>query len=331
MTQKYDRFKSAPWFQEGTRPPVLIGGAGGIGSWLTVLLNRAGFETYVYDMDILEEINMAGQLFAQESIGKTKVDALDDIVFRLCQEHIIPNFSKVDKDTMSNDIVFSAFDNMEARKDMFNSWLTANRGSSKAIFIDGRLTAEQLTIFSIIGNNENSINEYLTEHLFSDDSVADLPCTFKQTSHGAAMIASHMLEMFTNWYAGLLGKDMSRSTPFFWEYMIPIGFTSCREAINSSEQENVSLETDKYPLEVLLGEATTEKTNQILEEQEVVSSIDSNLTFEEIAAIDSYIEEEEELETLEASSPSDSFDFEEERSINPVEYPSPTIDDDLPL
>lgn len=230
MTQKYDRFKSAPWFQEGIKPSVLIGGAGGIGSWLTVLLNRAGFETYVYDFDRLEEINMAGQLFAHKSIGMNKVDALAEITQELCREQIIANFAKVDEKTMTNEIAFAAFDNIKARKDMFTSWVNNYRGNKEAIFIDGRLTAEQLTIFSIRGDDEYGIKEYQEDHLPDDSTIPELQCTLKQTSHGAAMIAAHMVEMFTNWYSVVLKTDESRYTPFFWEYLIPIGYCTQRDA-----------------------------------------------------------------------------------------------------
>lgn len=235
MTQKYDRFKAAPWFQEGIKPPVLVGGAGGIGSWLTVLLNRAGFETYVFDFDVLEEINMAGQLFMHDSIGKPKVTALDEITYRLCREHIVGNNEKVTEETMTNEIVFAAFDNIKARRDMFVTWAQNYRGRPDAIFIDGRLTAEQLTIFSIKGDDEFGILEYQSDELPDDSTIPELDCTLKQTSHGAAMIAAHMVEMFTNWYSGVLGKDDSRNVPYFWEYIIPLGFTSQRNSIRPTD------------------------------------------------------------------------------------------------
>ena len=62
MQQQYDRFKDAPWFPERDEV-VMIGGAGGIGSWLTFLLVRAGFKPTVYDFDVIEEHNIGGQLF----------------------------------------------------------------------------------------------------------------------------------------------------------------------------------------------------------------------------------------------------------------------------
>lgn len=51
------------------------------------------------------------------------------------------------------------------------------------IFIDGRLTAEQMQIFCV---TPKYISKY-KEHLFDDSEVEDAPCTMKQTSHSAAM------------------------------------------------------------------------------------------------------------------------------------------------
>lgn len=308
MTQKYDRFKDAPWFQQGVRPPVLIGGAGGIGSWLTVLLNRAGFETYIFDNDNLEAVNMAGQLFMHKSIGKSKVDALAEIVKELCQDDIIPNCEKVDETTMTNDIVFSAFDNMKAREDMFNTWLKQYKGNPKAIYIDGRLTAEQLTIFCVKGNDEKAILEYEKDHIFSDTEVEELPCTLKQTSHGAAMIAAHMVEHFTNWYAGILGKDTSRNAPFFWEYIIPIGYMSSRmsDNLDSSDKYDFKLplvgnifsdeeieEARQRADQIILGETEEIKIDDFLNERGLPNPTDPNsssafdfLNFEDDATLD---------------------------------------------
>jgi hypothetical protein len=329
MTQKYDRFKDAPWFQQGVRPPVLIGGAGGIGSWLTVLLNRAGFETFVYDHDSLEAINMAGQLYMHKSIGQTKVDALAEVVKELCQDDIVPNFAKIDETTMTNDIVFSAFDNMKARKDMFTTWAMNFKGSFSAIYIDGRLTAEQLTIFCIKGDDEKGIKEYMDFHLFDDSEVPDLPCTMAQTSHGAAMIAAHMTEFFTNWYSIVLGKDVSRNVPFFWEYMIPIGFMSTREAGQSFDSEIPPLQNEKE-----LGE-TVETDLTLQEIQEIGDFLNErhNPTSEEAKEFIDFIAEgiPNPVSPNQPSNSSDSLDFEED--VNPESLPTtnPTHIDDLPF
>lgn len=232
------RFKDAIWFPT-EEVHCIVGGTGGIGTWLTLLLARATFIPIVYDFDIIEEHNMGGQLFPKRLIGKPKVESLKEIVKDFTDTEITINNERYQKDSMSHHYVFSAFDNMKARKDMFEAWKeyvkdwreyidtikNLDEESNTTfpfvpIFIDGRLTAEQLQIFCV---TPDKIEEY-EKHLFDDSEVEDAPCTMKQTSHSAAMIASHMVGFFTNHYTNNVVKDKDRNIPFLWEYFIPLNF-----------------------------------------------------------------------------------------------------------
>lgn len=226
------RFKDAPWFPGEEEVNVIVGGAGGIGSWLTLLLSRAGYYPIVYDFDTLEEHNLAGQLYPKEEATKflPKVEVLKKVVQDYADTTIDINNEKYTAESMSHHYVFSAFDNMQARKDMFSAWCEYvkdwetsgedNPDKYTPIFIDGRLTAEQLTIFCV---TPSQIEDY-KEHLFDDSEVEDAPCTLKQTSHSAAMIASHMVAFFTNHYTNNVIGDKDRNIPFMWEYFIPINY-----------------------------------------------------------------------------------------------------------
>lgn len=226
------RFKDAPWYPKKDTH-VIVGGAGGIGSWLTLMLSRAGYKPIVYDFDIIEEHNIGGQLFGASNIEQPKVTALSGIVKEFADTDIMANNERYQRDSMSHHYVFSAFDNMKARRDMFDAWkeyvdewktmksMNPESGSyvnNTPVFIDGRLLMEQLTIFCV---TPDKIDEY-EKHLFSDDEVAEAPCTLKQTSHSAAMIASHMVGFFTNHYTNNVVGEDDRALPFRWEYFIPI-------------------------------------------------------------------------------------------------------------
>lgn len=218
------RFKDAIWFPKEQEFTV-VGGSGGIGSWLSVLLARVGITPIVYDFDTIEEHNMGGQLFGKTSIGKKKVDAIKHIIKDLCDTDIHAIDEKFTENSMSHIFMFSGFDNMKARTDMFNVWSNyvdtlSEEDKNKAIFIDGRLSAEQMQIFCVTPDRR----EQYKEHLFDDSEVADAPCTLKQTSHAAAMIASHMVGFFTNHYANIVTGEKDRSVPFYWEYFIPINY-----------------------------------------------------------------------------------------------------------
>lgn len=223
--EKHGRFKGAPWYSEDN-VYTLVGGAGGIGSWLSVLLSRAGFKPVVFDFDTLELHNLSGQLFMRSDVGKLKVEALRNIVDQVNEEDLQVFDEKYTQESMSNEYTFSAFDNMEARKDMFAVWKEANIGNANAIFIDGRLLMEQLTVFCITGDNYEAILEYEGEHLFSDDEVLEGVCTLKQTSHSAAMIASFMTSFFTNHITNVRAKSKVRNIPFQFQHFIPLNMTS---------------------------------------------------------------------------------------------------------
>ena len=90
------------------------------------------------------------------------------------------------------------------------------------IFIDGRLEMEQLQIFCV---TPDKMEEY-EKTLFDDAIVEDLPCTMKQTSHSAAMIASLMTSFFTNHITNVREGMIVREVPFYHEFFIPMGLTN---------------------------------------------------------------------------------------------------------
>jgi hypothetical protein len=222
------RFKDAPWYTQDDSVEVIIGGAGGIGSWLSFLIARAGFLVTLYDFDTVEVHNMGGQLFSKEHIGLAKVDAVKQTIKSFSDVDIYALNEKYTFDSMGHVYMFSAFDNMQARKDMFNRWKevvkdTTTYGAYTPVFIDGRLLMEQLQIFCVTKEN---MFLYEEEHLFDDSEVDDQMCTMKQTSHSAAMIASLMVGFFTNHITNVNQGSKVRDVPFLHEYFIPINLTS---------------------------------------------------------------------------------------------------------
>lgn len=221
MRQQHDRFKSAPWYAKED-VHILVGGAGGIGSWTSLLLARAGFKPLIYDFDMIEEHNIGGQLFSKKLVGKFKVDAIAQVIKEFSDDEVIVFNEKIDAGSPTNIYAISAFDNMIARQQMFASWQREFGENPDAIYIDGRLNAEQMQIFCLRGGDVANQANYAQEHLFDDAAVEDAPCTMKQTSHAAAMIAAHITGFFTNHYTNVVEKEQLRTIPYFWEYFIPM-------------------------------------------------------------------------------------------------------------
>ena len=225
MSNQRLRFSDATWFPRN-KEICLIGGSGGIGSWLSFFLSKIGFNIYLYDFDTIEPHNLGGQLFKQRHIGVLKVEAVQEIIAEYCEGKLNIFNERVTRDTPHHYFVFSAFDNMQARKDLFEVWkksLLEIPEGIYPIFIDGRLELEQLQIFCV---TPETMTRYETEYLFSDSVVQEVACTMKQTSHTAAMIGSLMTAFFTNHISNMYMQEDIREVPFYFEFVVPMNYVN---------------------------------------------------------------------------------------------------------
>ena len=223
------RFSSAVWFEAIQRQHVTLAGVGGIGSYIGFLLSRIKpSHVYLYDDDVVEAANMSGQLYMLEDVGKPKVEALRNLMRSFSNYYATTTFNqKFVTGCPCTDIMICGFDNMEARRTYYESWkahVTSLPEELRAncLFIDGRLAAEELQIFCITGVDTFYMQEYESKWLFTDNEAEATLCSFKQTSHVANMIASLIVNLFTNFVA--IRCDDLRDLPFFTEYTADMMF-----------------------------------------------------------------------------------------------------------
>lgn len=225
MDESTTRFSGAEWFSEIQKQRIIIGGCGGISSNLCFQLARMiPANITIYDDDTVETVNMAGQLFSRDDIGKTKVDAMAGMISsytNMVQFNAINE--KFTSTTEPGDVMMCGFDNMKARKTFFGSWFDHIEKKSmgeraKCLLLDGRLSLDTLQILCIRGDDEYNINRYQSEFLFSDSQAEQTVCSMKQTTYLACMIGSLMVNLFTNFVAGQLNPIIPYDLPFFTEY-----------------------------------------------------------------------------------------------------------------
>lgn len=222
MERENLRFQGLDWYSQDNAPVVVVGGAGGIGSWLSFFLARANFNVTLSDFDTVEKHNIGGQLFKRSQIGKYKAEAVGRNVSEFSTNTINAQIVKITEETATHEFMFSAFDNMDARRAMFKVWKRSWNSMNRPIFIDGRLNAEQFQIFCVTPENAD---EYERMHLFNDSEVEDAPCSAQQTTHTAAMIAGHMVGFFTNHITNINLREEVREIPFMYEYFTPMNLT----------------------------------------------------------------------------------------------------------
>lgn len=219
------RFSGAEWFEEIQTKRITFAGLGGIGSWACLLLGRMAIRTlYLYDDDVVEYANMSGQLYSRKDVTKYKSEAIEELLGLYTSTTSIYSFTRrFEEGETGTDIMICGFDNMAARKTFFNAWKThvealPDDAKPQCLFIDGRLSMDQLQVFCIQGTDTNAQERYENKYLFSDEEAEETVCSMKQTSYLAAMIGSIITNLFTNWAANLLNPVIPYDLPFFTEY-----------------------------------------------------------------------------------------------------------------
>lgn len=219
------RFSSAIWYENIQKKTVILAGVGGIGSYVGFLLARMKpASMFIYDDDIVEAVNMSGQLYGQSDLGRSKVSALAEMIRNYANySSVFAINERFTNESEAGDIMICGFDNMEARRLFFNKWV--NHVQSKpeeerknCLFIDGRLAAEEFQVLCIKEDDEYNINRYNNEFLFSDAEADETICSYKQTTFCANMIASYMVNLFVNFCANQCEPLIDRDLPFLTTY-----------------------------------------------------------------------------------------------------------------
>ena len=219
------RFSGALWYDKIQTKSVILAGIGGIGSYVAFLLSRmnVGFIT-LYDPDIVEAVNMSGQLYGNNSIDKFKVNAISNFIEEYSRYYTIAAINeKYTYESSAEDIMICGFDSMAARKVYFENWKDHVNNSPEnyrqnCLYIDGRLSAETLQVFCIRGDDKYNMELYEDLHLFDSSEADPTVCSYKQTTFMANMIGSIIVNLFTNFVANQCEPLIDRELPFFTEY-----------------------------------------------------------------------------------------------------------------
>lgn len=219
------RFSGAIWYERIQTKQITLAGVGGIGSYVGFLLARLKpAALYIFDPDKVEAVNMSGQLYGMQDINSFKVDALSNMLQNYANYYsILTHRGRFTQNQESTDIMICGFDNMEARKLVFNKWLnrveaTPEENRNQLLLIDGRLAAEEFQVFAIQGNDTRAIEEYKNNWLFNDNEADETICSYKQTTFMANMIASVMVNLFVNFVANECNPIIARDVPFITQY-----------------------------------------------------------------------------------------------------------------
>lgn len=220
------RFSDAEWFKKIQEKIIILAGIGGIGSNMAVILAKLNPSAiYIFDDDYVDALNLAGQFYSNEDIGKPKVEALSASVNKYTNYSSIFAINRryqIGEEIIS-DIMICGFDNMQSRRQFFTIWAShvlevpeEQRGN--CLFIDGRLTADEFQIFCMTGNDAYYMKEYKDKYLFNDHEAVREVCSYKQTGFLADMIGAYMVNLLVNFCANQVNPRRNMTLPFMISY-----------------------------------------------------------------------------------------------------------------
>jgi len=217
------RYSDAPWYNDlkNYTYDITIIGAGGIGSWVALLLSKFGIMMRLYDFDRFEKVNQAGQIFLANDVGLPKTLAVSKLLSAVNGNSPLNTYGRWDPGDPLSPITIVAVDNMSVRKRVFEDWSRKYSTRDKALFIDARLAAELYQIYTVKGTlsgpNALARDRYLKE-FFTDDQADATLCSYKQTAYVAAMLAGRIINNIVNHFSNTQPDLLPRLVPFFIEY-----------------------------------------------------------------------------------------------------------------
>jgi len=122
--------KSYDFFQPDKDTSMIhIVGCGSVGSTLAENLARCGVTRFtLWDFDTVEPHNIVNQMFTQKDVGKTKVEALRDIIIEINPDATETIKLKPEgwKGEIMSGYIFLAVDSIEIRKEIVEKHLTSS-------------------------------------------------------------------------------------------------------------------------------------------------------------------------------------------------------------
>lgn len=177
---------------------ITIVGAGGIGSFTTVLASKMGFTDIVlFDDDSFEAHNIPNQFASREQVGMSKVDAVKQTAESFGIASVFTRKRQVDENTLfSTPYVASGLDSMSARKATWEAIKTSNEDGSIKRYWDARIGGQGINIFSVDPNNPDEVAAFESVCLYDDSEASTAPCTARAVIDVMGYVASFMTTQF---------------------------------------------------------------------------------------------------------------------------------------
>lgn len=188
---------------EKLQMPILIIGAGSIGSWTALALSKLGCSNItIMDGDVVEEHNAGSQVYKASDEGMEKVQALSDKLRLLTdlQPQIIANHwdseNPEHKEMMYKYvIIIAAVDNITTRTQLFKNL------RDSVFFIDGRMAGNELEIYTVRGGVKEDEEAY-EKTLFAEEETTLVACSERSVVYNVFLMGGLIADIVKKYANG---------------------------------------------------------------------------------------------------------------------------------
>lgn len=153
---------------------VHVIGCGATGSRIALSVAKLGVEKIIcYDFDVVEEHNIANQIYGNNDIGKKKVEALKQIILNQTGVEIKAVDAEVDGSQVLRDVVFILTDTMASREKIWKEALRYN--FSVQLMIETRMDADNMQIYTVNPSDPDHVRRWEAT-LYPDEEAAESLC-----------------------------------------------------------------------------------------------------------------------------------------------------------
>lgn len=167
---------------------ITLLGAGAIGSAVALVLGKMGLgKLVVFDSDVVDEINLAGQMYFNRHVGTLKVDALAEVIGMFAETEVVAIPEAFDSQPVQG-LVITAVDSMRARRRL---WRHLRGRSDLPLLLDARMGGLVGEIHVVHPGSPLEEREY-RRTLHRDDEALREECTRRSISFNTSGIAAQV-------------------------------------------------------------------------------------------------------------------------------------------
>ena len=204
---------------------ISLVGVGATGSYVALALAQMGWgnsamgqgKLKVFDGDVVEEHNLANQVYGISHIGMPKVDALNDVIKQKCGFGIETYNKMVEgnvPEVISN-YIFLLTDTMASRREIFDGCLIRNNYGVDMV-IETRMGLRDGRVYAFTPSNLDHVKAWESS-LYSDEDAERSACgtsssVITTVMHLASIATSRVVHHFHQTKSATQIKDISEGT-----------------------------------------------------------------------------------------------------------------------